>query len=50
MGYKSRKVWCAYKYHKQMSNKTKVAIALVAIVAAGYFFVMPALKKSSGLG
>lgn len=31
-----------------MSNKTKLAIAFVGVVALGYFFVMPALKKSSG--
>ena len=31
-----------------MSNNTKFAIAFVGVVALGYFFVMPALKKSSG--
>lgn len=31
-----------------MSNKTKLAIAFVGVVALGYFVVMPALKKGSG--
>jgi len=34
-----------------MSNKTKLglAVAFVGVVALGYFVVMPALKKSSGM-
>jgi hypothetical protein len=32
-----------------MSSKTKLAIAFVGVVALGYFFLLPELKKSSGL-
>lgn len=34
-----------------MTNNTKLglAVAFVGVVALGYFWVLPALKKSSGL-